>query len=78
MQRAAISIPSNIAEGCARNNKGEFIQFLGIAAGSAAELETQLLLSKELFLDIDIAQTLNTLKEIQKMLQTLITKLKHK
>ncbi len=78
MQRAAISIPSNIAEGCARNNKGEFIQFLGIAAGSAAELETQLLLSKELFLNIDITQALSTLKEVQKMLQSLITKLRLK
>lgn len=78
MQRAAISIPSNIAEGCARNNKGEFIQFLGIAAGSAAELETQLLLSKELFLNIDTTQTLSTLKEVQKMLQSLITKLRLK
>jgi four helix bundle protein len=43
IRRLAISIPSNIAEGAARNSKKEFIQFLYIALGSAAELETQLI-----------------------------------
>ena len=47
IKRSAISIPSNIAEGAGRNNKGEFKHFLGIAAGSSYELETQLLLSQE-------------------------------
>jgi four helix bundle protein len=41
MRRAAVSIPSNIAEGHARNSTGEFIQALGVAKGSLAELETQ-------------------------------------
>ena len=41
-RRAVVSIPSNIAEGAARNSTKEFIQFLGIASGSLAELETQL------------------------------------
>lgn len=45
MQRSAVSVPSNIAEGSARNGKKEFIQFLYIARGSLAELETQLILS---------------------------------
>ena len=48
IRRSAISIPSNIAEGAARNSKKEFIQFLYIALGSAAELETQLNVAKEL------------------------------
>lgn len=41
MRRAAVSIPSNVAEGHARNSTGEFIQSLGFAKGSLAELETQ-------------------------------------
>lgn len=45
LQRSATSIPSNIAEGYCRNNRGEYLQFIGIARGSAAELETQLLLT---------------------------------
>lgn len=48
MRRAAISIPSNIAEGAGRNSKGEFRQFLGYAIGSAFELNTQLLLGVDL------------------------------
>ncbi|MEY2560890.1 MAG: hypothetical protein QOG51_1305 [Verrucomicrobiota bacterium] len=48
MRRAAVSIPSNIAEGQARHTTGEFIQFISHAEGSVAELETQLILSIEL------------------------------
>lgn len=48
MRRATVSIPSNIAEGAARNSDKEFIQFLYVSLGSLAELETQLLLSREL------------------------------
>jgi four helix bundle protein len=48
LRRAAVSVPSNIAEGSARNSKKEFIQFLYIAGGSLSEIETQLIISKEL------------------------------
>lgn len=48
MRRAAVSVPSNLAEGHARNTTGEFIQFISHAEGSLAELETQAILSTEL------------------------------
>ena len=48
MRRAAVSIPSNIAEGAARTGSKEFAQYLNIARGSLSELETQLLISADL------------------------------
>ena len=48
IRRAAVSIPSNIAEGQGRLTRGEFRQFLGQARGSYAELETQLIIAKNL------------------------------
>jgi four helix bundle protein len=48
MRRAAVSIPSNIAEGQARHTRGEFVQFVSHAEGSNAELNTQLVISVEL------------------------------
>ena len=48
MRRAAVSIPSNIAEGQARRTTGEFVQFVSHAEGSAAELDTQIILAVEL------------------------------
>ena len=70
MRRAAISIPSNISEGAGRNNSKEFRQFLGIAQGSAAELEMQLIISKELsFLQAQVAdEMLTELDTISKMI----------
>jgi len=48
MRRAAVSIASNVAEGAARNTKKEFIQFLFTAQGSLSELDTQIIICKEL------------------------------
>ncbi|MGH7195708.1 MAG: four helix bundle protein [Candidatus Saccharimonadales bacterium] len=75
LQRCAVSIPSNIAEGQQRNNLKEYCQFLGIARGSAGELETQLLLVKEIY-KIDTTDLVSKTQEIQKMLCSLTTKLK--
>ena len=78
MRRAAVSMPSNIAEGQTRHSTGEFIQFLSHAEGSAAELETQLLLSIELgyCAAADIKATLDSLTEVRKMLGALRRKLR--
>lgn len=74
--RCAVSIPSNIAEGYRRNNRREYVQFCGIALGSCAELETQLLIIQKNFVDIKVDQCLILAEEIQKMLYSLIIKLK--
>lgn len=76
MLRAAISIPSNIAEGSKRGHKPEYIQFLSIAIASAAELETQLIITKNQYPSIDCATAQTLLDEIQRMLYTIINKLK--
>lgn len=78
MQRAAIAIPSNIAEGAKRGHRLEYIQFLRIANGSAAELETQLILAERLYPeDKNNTQKANLLlEEILKMLHALILSLK--
>ena len=77
MRRAAVSIPSNIAEGQARHTTGEFIQFISHAEGSTAELETQLILSVDLGFIVK-EQTTNEfilLDDIRRMLNGLRRKL---
>jgi len=76
MKRSSVSIASNIAEDYRRNNRKEYIQFLGIASGSSAELETQLILVSDLF-NIDTNKQQNDIIEIQKILSTMIKKLKN-
>lgn len=78
IRRCAISIPSNIAEGQRRGHRAEFIQFLRISYGSAAELETQLLIAFKIgYLSEDDFNLLNSsLEEILKMLNKLISTIK--
>jgi four helix bundle protein len=78
MRRAAVSVPSNIAEGQARNTTGEFIQFISHSEGSAAELDTQLHLATELgFVTATEAAPLFALTdEIRRMLNSLRRRLK--
>ena len=78
MRRAAVSVPSNIAEGQQRKNTKEFCQFLRISYGSAAELETQILLSQSIYPEIDFSKAESLLQEIRKMLNSLIQKLENK
>ncbi len=77
MRRAAVSIPANIAEGRKRGTKKEFVQFLRVSEGSAAELETQVVIAKQLpktkipdYKEIDAL-----LEEVMKMLYVMIKKL---
>ena len=67
MRRAAISIPSNIAEGYKRKGLSEYLQFLRIADASAAELETQIIIAKELYKDLNFSKVESLLEEVQKM-----------
>lgn len=78
MRRSAISIPSNIAEGHARNSKVDFARFLRIALGSCTELETQVIIAKNLgYITDDVHKSvLETSLSVRKMLSKLITSLK--
>ena len=78
LRRAAVSIPSNIAEGNGRDSTKEYLRFLYIARGSRSEVETQLLLCVELgyLKESDIEFVLGLSTEVAKMLNTIISKFK--
>lgn len=77
VRRAAVSVASNIAEGAARRTTGEFIQFVGVARGSLAEAETQLILALRLnyIPEPDARALLGGSDEISKMLAALAASL---
>ncbi len=77
IRRASVSIPSNIAEGQARRSTAEFLNFLSIAQGSRAEVETQTLIALRLgyVTRNQIAEILALLDEISRMLNALKAKL---
>jgi four helix bundle protein len=75
MRRAAVSIPSNVAEGYARQRRGDYLKFLRIARGSLAELETQYELATSMNLLTSSNAALDLLREEDRMLQSLIMKL---
>ena len=80
LQRAAVSIPANIAEGKHRQHTKEFLQHLSIASGSLAELETHLLIAERLqyISKEDIYSLLEQTTEISKMIYGLRKSLKQK
>jgi four helix bundle protein len=79
MRRAAVSVPSNIAEGAGRNSSKELLQFLYYATGSLSELETQLIIAHNLeYFNNEQKQDIDTMvSEIFKMLSGLIKSLKN-
>lgn len=74
LNRCSISIPSNIAEGSGRTSEKEFIHFLRIAISSSYELETQLILVKEIYL-VDTEKLILKLSSLQLMIGAFIRKL---
>lgn len=78
LRRAASSVPANIAEGCGRNSDAEFAHFLQIAAGSASEVEYNLLLARDLqFIDSTEYETLDSkINEVKRMLNAFLKKLR--
>ena len=80
IQRAAVSVPANIAEGCGRGGDGELAQFFQVAMGSASELEYHLLLAHDLRLisDDDYDRLSASVSEVKRMLASFIQKVRER
>ena len=78
LRRAAVSIPSNIAEGYSRRTRSDYIHFLDIARGSANEVETQLLIAIRLSFvaNREVNPTVDLTNEVQRILKGLVKSLK--
>jgi four helix bundle protein len=76
MRRAAVSIPSNIVEGCARESRADYLRFLDIAFGSLRELEYQVSLAHRLAYLSDYEPVAATITEASKVLAALIRSLR--
>jgi len=77
LRRAAVSIPSNIAEGWGRGTKANYANFLKIARGSLLEIETQLIISERLEYIKNIQNIFNLIDEESRMLNSLIKKVEN-
>jgi len=79
LRRCSVSVPSNIAEGYGRNHTKDYCRFLEIARGSLYEMETQIELSTRLdfISQTQLSEILEKSKEVEKMLNSLISKLKN-
>lgn len=80
MRRCGVSIVSNIAEGDRRQYIGEYVQFLYVSFGSCSELETQIMIARDLeyLKDKELKEIVDLITEISKMLISMISKLKNK
>ncbi len=78
LRRAAVSVPSNIAEGASRSSAKEYVRFLHVARGSLSELETQLHIADNLGFIDDVGKGIASVVKLRKMISSLITSLERR